>query len=144
MIEIVKAIKTRWDAKSLDSTVSGGIWNSRPEERTAMPYCIFTEVSNTPIGETRCRRIGRYECQFDIYTDTGNPETSADMATTVRDTMVHSEGATADGLNPASTELANVRVSRDITTQGVGDEQVFRSTFTLVMDYTVSANRTPA
>lgn len=144
MIELVKAIKARWTAKSLDSSVTGGIHHSRAPERVAMPYCVFSEVSNTSNGETRCSRMGRFECQFDVFTASGDPEVCADLAETVRNTMVHGEEALASPLDPTNVDLANVRVGRDITTQGVGDEQVFRSTFSLVMDYTVSANRTPA
>lgn len=144
MIEMVKAIKTRWDAKSLSSTVTGGIWHSRPPERTEMPYCVFSEISNVNTGETRCTRMGRYECQFDVYTDDGNPETSADVAETIRNTFVNGQEAQAAALDPTGIELGDVRVSQDIVTRAEGDEQVCRSMFTLVMPYTVSANRTPA
>lgn len=144
MIELAKAVKTRWTAKSLSLQVTGGIHHSRPPERVEMPYCVFTEVSSSPTGETRCKRLGRYECQFDVYADTGDPETSADLAAIVRDVMVHGEEAVANPLNPTGISLADCRVSQDITTRSEGDEQVYRSTFTLVMMFTTSANRNPA
>lgn len=143
-IEIVKAIKSRWDSKSLGSSVTGGLWHSRAPEQQAMPYCVLTEVSAVNAGETRDNRLGRCEVQFDIYDDSGDAETSADLATTVRNTFVNSHNAVAHYLNPTDISLVESRLSRDIVTQGVGYEQTFRSTFSIVFRYDEAASRRPA
>lgn len=143
-IEIIKAIKSRWDAKNLDASVTGKLWHSRAPESQAMPYCVMTEVSAVNAGETRCNRLGRSEVQFDIYDDSGDAETSADLATTVRNTFVNSHNAQAAYLNPTDISLVESRLSRDIVTQGVGYEQVYRSTFSIVFRYDEDASRRPA
>ena len=143
-INLVKAVKTRWTAKSLSSTVAGGIHHSRPAERTEMPYCIFTEISASPITETVCSRAVRFECQFDVYNDTGDPESTAGMAKTVRDAFLSSQSANTNPLTASGLSITDVRISRDITTNAEGDEQVFRSRFGVVMTVSVSFDRTPA
>lgn len=143
-IEIVKAIKSRWDSKSLSSSVTGGLWNSRAPEQQSMPYCVLTQVSAVNAGETHCNRNGRSEIQFDIYDDSGDAETSADLAMTVRDTFVNSHNAATAYLNPTGLKLVESRLSRDIVTQGVGYEQTYRSTFSIVFRYDEDAARRPA
>lgn len=144
-IEITKAVKERWTAKSLSNSVTGGIHHGRPPAKSAMPYCIYNEITANPIGNTNCYRNGRMELQFDIYTDDGDPETCADLAVLVRDAFVNADRATSSPFNPTGgVSISEVRLSQDIVTMAEGEEQVFRSRFGLVVAYSTSANWTPA
>lgn len=143
-IEIAKAIKTRWDAKSLGSSVTGGIHNGRPPERPTMPYCIFTDVSASNKGETACQRGTRMEIQFDVYCNDGNPETCGDLAVSVRDAFVNADRATTSPFAPTGIQVTEMRLSRNITTRAEGEEQVYRSMFAIVVMFNESANRIPA
>lgn len=143
-IEIAKAVKTRWTAKGLSTTITGGIHHSRPAEATEMPYCIFTEVSASAITETVCGRSIRFEAQFDIYNDTGDPESTGDMAVSVRDAFLNSQSAQSNPLSASGLSISDARIGRDITTNAEGSEQVYRSMFTLVMTVSMSNSRTPA
>lgn len=143
-IEVVKAIKTRWVAKNLGNTITGGIHHSRPAERSDMPYCVFTEVSATTITETRCKVGTRFDVQFDVFTKDGNPETSADMAVLVRDAMVNAQDAMTSPLTVAGLGITDIRVTRDITTNAEGTEQVYRSMFSLAITFSRTSSRKPA
>lgn len=143
-INLIKAVKTRWTAKSLSSTITGGIHHSRPAERTVMPYCVFTEVSSSPITETVCGRAVRFQCQFVIYNSTGDPASPAAMAKTVRDAFLNSQSAGTNPLAATGLSISDVRIARDIITNGEGDEQVYCSRFDLVMTVSESFDRTPA
>lgn len=141
---IAKAVKARWDAEDLGDSVTGGLHNGRPVERSAMPYCIFTEIWGSNSGETVAQRTNRMELQFDVYVNNGNPETAYDLAILVRDAFVNADRAATDPFDPDDMNVTEMRLGRAITTRPEGDEQVFRSMFTVIVAFNETVNRTPA
>jgi len=82
--------------------------------------------------------------QFDVFTKDGNPETSADMAVLVRDAMVNAQDAMTSPLTVAGLGITDIRVTRDITTNAEGTEQVYRSMFSLAITFSRTSSRKPA
>lgn len=146
MNEITKAIKTRWDAKSLDDTVTGGIFHSRTSPaRNQMPYVIFHELSSLVAVRTRRGIYTDFNVQFDCYSDDGDPETSNDIAVLIRDTMSEGQNAVADPLSILSSEgtILEAELENDVITVDEG-EQVYRSFFTMRIRTGRTRVRTPA
>lgn len=137
MIDVVKAIKTRWTAKSLSSSVTGGIHHSRVPERTAMPYCVFRELGSPVIAKSRMLRMSELQLQFEIYDDSGDAEDVADLAVTVRDAFAESDGALTDPLaTGTTTRVYDADVTRNVVVDSEGMEQVYRATFELAVRFT--------
>ena len=141
-IEHVKAIKTRWDAKSLVSSITGGIHHGRPPEQSDMPYCVFTELSNPVTNRTRGSRYYEFNVQFDVYASTGDPETSADLAESIKAAFCNAENASTNPLSASGLNVMDAEATGGIVTTPEGDEQVYRSSFPLRIRW--SENRTLA
>jgi len=55
--DVIDAVKTRWDAKALGSTISGGIHRARGENAT-LPCVIYSTIAS-PVTERAARSSGR-------------------------------------------------------------------------------------
>ena len=144
MIEVAKAIKTRWVATSLGSSITGGIHHSRVPERTAMPYCVFHETGSPVIQKSRSRRYSECQIQFDVYGDDGDAETVGDLAVLGRDAMVNAEHATTSPLVAGgNAEIFDAELVRNVTVESDGAEQVYRAIFEVAFRFGEPRNLQP-
>ena len=146
MISITKAIITRWDAKSLDDTITGGIHHSRlPPNRIAMPYVIYNELSAPVSAKTRRSIYTDFNIQFDVYSQSADPEAAYDKAELIRNTMVEGENAVADPLSITAAEgsILETELEQDILVVDEG-EQVYRAFFSMRIRVGRARVRTPA
>lgn len=67
MQNTIKAVIARWDAESLDSTFTGGVWVENAPEDTSYPYCIIRSIGSTPATWTSCSEIRRNTLSFAIF-----------------------------------------------------------------------------
>ena len=140
-IDITKAIKTRWTAQSLGSSVTGGIHHTKAPPRTSFPYATFFEVSNAVRAQSRASRTNMFRVQIDVYTDDGNAETCADLAETVKTNLVHADNAST---NPITTgSVLSIDLDGEIVTRYESDT-VWRSRFTLRIMWEQARTLTPS
>ena len=145
MIDIVKALKTRWTAEGLSTYITGGIHHSRVPERVQMPYCVFHELGSPVITKTRTLIISELQIQFEVFDKTGNAETCADLAQRVRDAFLNAENATSNPLETGTTVgIIDADVTQNIHTEAEGDEQVYRSVFEMAIKFHEPRNLIPA
>lgn len=145
MIDIVKAIKTRWTAKGLGSSVTGGIHHGRVAEKPTYPYCVFRELDSPVVNKSRCLRFSEFQVQFDIYDRRGDATLAADLAVLVRDAFVNSERAASNPLSTGTTtNIMDADVTRNVTTVDDGEEQVFRSSFEMAIRFNEPRNLNPS
>lgn len=81
---VFKAIVDRWDSESLDSTFSGGLFNTKAPLEAAFPYVVFYPISSAPATWTSNREIRLEVIQFSIYYE---EENSADPVKKIGELM---------------------------------------------------------
>ena len=141
MIDIDEAVKTRWTARSLSSTITGGIHHARAPEQTSMPYCIYSNVSDAPTSGTRSSRYNRALIQFDVYDTT--PYLVGSHSKLIRAAFVNSDKAAANAL--AMTEGGTIkRIEPDGNPVVLQEaDEVYRGTQTLAVEWAESRNLVP-
>lgn len=142
MITIAEAWKTRWDAKSLDSQITGSISQSWSAERNTMPYACYSEISAAGSGRSVSSRYTRSIVQIDVYAAT--PDDAGRLAKVIRDAFNNSNRAAT---NPF--ELGSGFVVKRIESDGAPIEsqegpEVFRSMQTFEIEWAENRSLTPA
>jgi len=142
-IDIVKAIKVRWNARSLTSVITGGIHNGRCAPKTEMPYAILSSVSDTPINKTYSSRYNRALIQIDVY------GTTADLvgyyAGLIREALSNSQDALSNPLlaDPTTGKILTFEPDGNPVEMNESDD-VWRSMQTFSTSYSESRNLIPA
>ena len=64
---VPKAIVSRWDAQSLNSTFDGGLYGNKTPQEIAFPYVVFTLISSVPVRWTSHSEIRSEVYEFSIW-----------------------------------------------------------------------------
>ena len=72
--DVMEALYSHWTTKTLDTTVTGGLWLSLAPQGTAYPYCVYDVISNVPISKhgsssTAGTEVYDLEFQLSLYDD---------------------------------------------------------------------------
>lgn len=143
MIELSKAIKTRYEAKSLDTSV-GEFYNSRSPEKAVMPYVIYQEVAATVVQRSRVSEYSSVTVQWDVYCDDGDPETASDGLEAILAIMEYGERGAANPLNPTGLRILNSQLTLPVRVEEEGIDQVYRATAQQQYLVQRDLNRVPA
>lgn len=144
MIEIDQAILTRWTAKSLNTTVAGGIWSGGfVPEGTAFPYCIYTNVSDNWVGDTPATRFSESQAQFQVYDVT--PDLVGSDLRTIGNAFIHADRALTSPmqLDASVGHIFDIRqIGKSVILQE--SDGVYQGTFTIGIRYTEASGLIPA
>ena len=142
-IEVDKAIVTRWDNKSLDNTVTGGLHHGLKPERTSMPYASFSTISDVTTGKTHTARYGLKTIQISVWDVTDVLVGSHIEA--IKNGFVHSDRALTNPLrSPVADEIVkNIEpLGNPIIVQE--SRNVWQAEITLEIMYAEDRNLIPA
>ena len=65
--EPIEAVVALWDANSLDSTFSGGVWSFQAPDTANAPFVVLVPVDEISTSFTSSRGIERERLQFSIF-----------------------------------------------------------------------------
>lgn len=140
-VTVDKAIKTRWTARSLSSTITGGIHRRAPPG-TSMPYCIFSDVSDTPVSRSRSSRYNRKLVQFDVYHS--SDVTAGELCELIKAAFCNADEAAANALSIVAS--AGVIQAADVEGNPIilqESDEVYRATMTLGIRWAENRNLVP-
>lgn len=144
MLSIDQAVKTRWNAQSLGNTITGGVYQIQVPERTAMPYCVYSTISDLKNTQTHNSRYSRVDVQFQVYDTT--PELVSSEAVLIQNAFQHANRAATNPLTIADSSrdyiLDCALVQNYVVTQL--SDQVFAATLTLSMLYGQEGQLSPS
>jgi len=117
--DLGKAVYARWDAASLDSTVTGSLWLAEANSEVAWPYCVY----DIPIysragqynGESGGSLVRTYQwdaqVQFSVFAKTAGSATSSANAITdaYRETSLTLDDGSVLHFTPQSTVLERLQ-----------------------------------
>ena len=138
--QILKAIKTRWDAQSLDATFDGGLHAFKSPMEDTWPYVVFFPISDAPQVWTSEGEIREAVFQFSIW-----------MKETAGTDPIQTLGSLMDTLKTAYefaplaiTGYDRLLVERQGETQEAEEDEVWHGTITYRIRRAVSADYSPA
>ena len=143
MIEIDQAVLTRWNAKSLSSVITGGVWFGDVPELTPFPYCIYTVVSDNVNYISRGSQRNIKTIQFQTYALDVISLGAAIQA--IDNAFMHADRALTNPLyiSPSIGYIANVADEGNSIILKESDT-VWSGTISYAIDYIESSRLTPA
>ena len=150
MLYLDQAIKSRWDAKNLDATITGGLWAEMVPELTDMPYCTFTDISDAKFMQSHGSRYQSALVQFDVY-DTTKAACGADCET-IEAALLNADRAATNPLSIVGTGnefvitmlLTSPYVVRLMGTGGAPGDTIWQGTMTFTIIYRRDGGLNPA
>lgn len=147
MLSIDQAVKTRWNNKSLTAAIGAvapGIHQIQVPERTAMPYCVYSTISDLKNIQSIKSRYSSVEVQFQVYDI--KPELVQAEAIAIANAFQHSNQAASNPLaiaDGSNDYILSAQLRQNYVVTQMSD-QVFSCTFTLVMQYGQDGGLRPA